>query len=79
MLLLQQVETEQSEENLVTTETVVAEVSKGSAVTFEVNSSRNIPSDGAPHKMTIFNDDFPAHSWQFKITLLLSIRNHAEL
>ncbi|MGH8001755.1 MAG: mucoidy inhibitor MuiA family protein, partial [Brasilonema sp.] len=56
----QTVETEQSEENLVTAQTVAAEISKqGNVVTFQLNSSGNIPSDGAPHKTTIFNDDFP--------------------
>ncbi|MGJ5674387.1 MAG: mucoidy inhibitor MuiA family protein [Nostochopsis sp.] len=41
-------------------ETVVAEVSReGSVVTFKLSSSGNIPSDGTPHKTTIFNDDFP--------------------
>ncbi len=41
-------------------ETVVAEVSReGSVVTFKLSSTGNIPSDGTPHKTTIFNDDFP--------------------
>jgi uncharacterized protein (TIGR02231 family) len=41
-------------------ETVVAEVSReGSVVTFKLSSSGNIPSDGTPHKTTIFHDDFP--------------------
>jgi uncharacterized protein (TIGR02231 family) len=40
-------------------ETVIAEVSReGSVVTFKLSSSTNIPSDGTPHKTTIFNDDF---------------------
>ncbi|WP_339381055.1 mucoidy inhibitor MuiA family protein [Brasilonema sp. UFV-L1] len=56
----QTLETEQSQENLVTAQTVVAEISKeGNVVTFQLNSNGNIPSDGAPHKTTIFNDDFP--------------------
>ncbi len=43
-------------------ETVVAEVSKaGSVVTFKLNSGGNIPSDGAPHKTTIFQDDYPSN------------------
>jgi hypothetical protein len=54
------IETEQPEENLVVAETVVAEVSKeGSVVTFKLSTGGNIPSDGAPHKTTIFNDDYP--------------------
>jgi uncharacterized protein (TIGR02231 family) len=41
-------------------ETVVAKVSReGSVVTFKLSSSGNIPSDGTPHKTTIFHDDFP--------------------
>ncbi|MBW4666814.1 MAG: mucoidy inhibitor MuiA family protein [Cyanomargarita calcarea GSE-NOS-MK-12-04C] len=41
-------------------ENVVAEVAReGSVVTFKLNGGGNIPNDGAPHKMTIFNDDFP--------------------
>ncbi len=41
-------------------ETVVAEISQqGSVVTFQLGGSGNIPSDGNPHKATIFNDNFP--------------------
>jgi uncharacterized protein (TIGR02231 family) len=41
-------------------ETVVAEISQqGSVVTFQLGGNGNIPSDGNPHKVTIFNDDFP--------------------
>ncbi|MCC5659435.1 mucoidy inhibitor MuiA family protein [Nostoc sp. XA010] len=48
------------EDSLIPAETVTAEVSKeGSVVTFKLNSGGNIPSDGAPHKTTIFNDDYP--------------------
>jgi len=54
------IDTEQPEENLVLAETLVAEVSReGSAATFKLSSGGNIPSDGAPHKTTIFHDDFP--------------------
>lgn len=43
-------------------ETVVAQVSKqGSVVTFKLSGGGNIPSDGAPHKTTIFNDDYPCN------------------
>ncbi|MBK1988059.1 mucoidy inhibitor MuiA family protein [Sphaerospermopsis aphanizomenoides BCCUSP55] len=52
--------TEEDEELSLQAETVVTEVSKqGSVVTFKLNSGGNIPSDGAPHKTTIFQDDFP--------------------
>ncbi|WP_016950888.1 mucoidy inhibitor MuiA family protein [Anabaena sp. PCC 7108] len=50
----------EDEENFIIAETVVTEVSKqGSVVTFKLNSGGNIPSDGAPHKTTIFQDDYP--------------------
>ncbi|MDZ8089958.1 MAG: mucoidy inhibitor MuiA family protein, partial [Nostoc sp. DedQUE12b] len=45
---------------IIPAETVTAEVSKeGSVVSFKLNGGGNIPSDGAPHKTTIFNDDYP--------------------
>ncbi|WP_310485369.1 mucoidy inhibitor MuiA family protein [Chamaesiphon sp. VAR_48_metabat_403] len=41
-------------------ENVVAEVTQqGSIVTFQLGGGGNIPSDGNPHKATIFNDNFP--------------------
>ncbi|WP_373525747.1 mucoidy inhibitor MuiA family protein [Nostoc sp.] len=53
---------EVAEDSLIPAETVTAEVSKeGSVVTFKLNSGGNIPSDGAPHKTTIFNDDYPCN------------------
>ncbi len=40
--------------------TVVADLSQqGSVVTFQLGGGGNIPSDGNPHKATIFNDNFP--------------------
>ncbi|MEH2260060.1 mucoidy inhibitor MuiA family protein [Nostoc sp.] len=55
-----QEEDEVAEDSLIPAETVTAEVSKeGSVVTFKLNGGGNIPSDGAPHKTTIFNDDYP--------------------
>ncbi len=51
-----------AEENYFEAETSVAEVSReGSVVTFKLNGSGNIPNDGAPHKTTIFNDDYPCN------------------
>ncbi|MCC5598432.1 mucoidy inhibitor MuiA family protein [Nostoc favosum] len=48
------------EDSLIPAEIVTAEVSKeGSVVIFKLNGGGNIPSDGAPHKTTIFNDDYP--------------------
>ncbi|KAF3888416.1 MULTISPECIES: mucoidy inhibitor MuiA family protein [Nostocales] len=53
-------DTERSQENFVDAESAVAEISRqGSAVNFKLNNSGHIPSDGAPHKTTIFNDDYP--------------------
>ena len=47
------------EDKLIEAETVVAEISKeGSVVTFKLDGGGNIPSDGTPHKTTIFNDDY---------------------
>jgi uncharacterized protein (TIGR02231 family) len=40
-------------------ENIVAQVSQqGSVVTFQLGGNGNIPSDGNPHKETIFNDNF---------------------
>ncbi|MHC5614361.1 MAG: mucoidy inhibitor MuiA family protein [Nostoc sp.] len=51
---------EVTEDSLIPAETMTAEVSKqGSIVTFKLNGGGNIPNDGAPHKTTIFNDDYP--------------------
>lgn len=50
------------EEGYIEAETTTAEVSKEeSVVSFKLNGSGNIPNDGAPHKATIFNDEFPCH------------------
>ncbi|WP_414566050.1 MULTISPECIES: mucoidy inhibitor MuiA family protein [unclassified Anabaena] len=47
------------EASFIPAETVVSEVSrKGSVVTFQLNGGGNIPSDGSPHKTTIFQDDY---------------------
>jgi uncharacterized protein (TIGR02231 family) len=55
-------EIEDTQDNLILAETVKAEVSKeGSIVTFKLNSGGNIPSDGTPHKITVFNDDYPCN------------------
>lgn len=51
-----------TEEVYVEAEIEKAEVStEGSVVSFKLNNSGNIPNDGAPHKVTIFNDNFPSH------------------
>ncbi|MBE9000141.1 MULTISPECIES: mucoidy inhibitor MuiA family protein [unclassified Nostoc] len=57
-----QEEDQGADDVLIPAETVTAEVSKeGSVVTFKLNGGGNIPSDGAPHKTTIFNDDYPCN------------------
>jgi uncharacterized protein (TIGR02231 family) len=54
--------TEEDEANFIAAETVVTEVSKqGSVVTFKLNNGGNIPSDGTPHKITIFQGDYPCN------------------
>jgi uncharacterized protein (TIGR02231 family) len=53
---------EENEENLIDAETVVTEVShQGSVVTFKLNSCGHIPTDGTPHKTTIFQTDYPCN------------------
>ncbi|MBW4675765.1 MAG: mucoidy inhibitor MuiA family protein [Desmonostoc geniculatum HA4340-LM1] len=57
-----QEEDEVAQDSLIAAEIVTAELSKeGSVVTFKLNGGGNIPSDGAPHKTTIFNDDYPCN------------------
>jgi uncharacterized protein (TIGR02231 family) len=57
-----QEEGEVAEDDLIQAESVTAEVSKeGSVVNFKLNGGGNIPSDGVPHKTTIFNDDYPCN------------------
>ena len=54
--------TEQNDESevLIAAETVNGKVSnQGSVVTFKLKNKSNILSDGAPHKTTIFHDDYP--------------------
>jgi uncharacterized protein (TIGR02231 family) len=55
-----QEEDEVAQDTFIPAETVTAEVSKeGNVVTFKLTGGSNIPSDGAPHKTTIFNDNYP--------------------
>ncbi|MBD2725546.1 mucoidy inhibitor MuiA family protein [Nostoc sp. FACHB-892] len=55
-----QEEDEVAQDNFIPAETITAEVSKeGNVVTFKLTGGSNIPSDGAPHKTTIFNDNYP--------------------
>lgn len=53
--------------------TVAAEVkSEGGVVTFAIDRNGNIPSDGTPQKITIFNDDYPSHVSYIAIPKLVS-------
>ncbi|HEY9728483.1 MAG TPA: mucoidy inhibitor MuiA family protein [Chroococcales cyanobacterium] len=54
-------------------ETVAAAVSKeGGVITFQLDGNSNIPSDGAPHKVTIFSDDYPSRPEYIAIPKLVS-------
>ncbi|AUT03098.1 hypothetical protein CLI64_23305 [Nostoc sp. CENA543] len=51
---------EEAEDEVIPATNMGTEVAKeGSIVTFKLQAGGNIPSDGAPHKTTIFNDDYP--------------------
>lgn len=52
------------EQEFIEAETVVAVSREGSVVTFRLDGNGNIPSDGAPHKITIFSDDYPFR-WEY--------------
>lgn len=48
-------------EQLFEAQSVAAEVSsEGGVVTFRLDRNSDIPSDGAPHKITIFSDNYPS-------------------
>ncbi|WP_017315560.1 mucoidy inhibitor MuiA family protein [Mastigocladopsis repens] len=65
-------ETKEPQANLVAAETVIAESRQGSAVSFQLSNGGNIPSNGAPHKTTIFNDDFPCSFEYIAVPRLVS-------
>ena len=53
-------EIQELEEKIVAADVITAEVYReGNVVTFNLSGGGNIPSDGAPHKTTIFQDDYP--------------------
>jgi uncharacterized protein (TIGR02231 family) len=61
------------EEDFIQAKPLVTEVAKeGSIVTFKLNGGGNIPSDGAPHKSTIFNDNYPCEFQYVAIPRLVS-------
>jgi len=52
----------------------IAEVLKqGGIINFRVSSGGNIPSDGTPHKTTIFNADYPCRAEYIAIPRLISL------
>jgi uncharacterized protein (TIGR02231 family) len=54
-------------------ESIVAQVSQtGGVVTFELDGNNNIPSDGNPHKVTIFHDEYPGNLQHIVIPKLVS-------
>ena len=63
----------QDEVESISAEVVAATVAKsGSVVTFEVRGGGNIPSDGTPHKVTIFNDRYPSQLEYIAVPRLVS-------
>lgn len=54
-------------------ETATAKISReGSTVSFQVGGNSNIPSDGNPHKVTIFSDNYPYQPQYITIPRLVS-------
>ena len=53
-------EIEELDNTIIEADVITAQVSQeGNVVTFNLDGNGNIPSDGAPHKTTIFQDDYP--------------------
>ena len=46
--------------------------SAGGVVTFAIDGNNNIPGDGASHKITIFNDEYPSHLEYIAVPKLVS-------
>ncbi|MGB3509113.1 MAG: mucoidy inhibitor MuiA family protein [Microcoleaceae cyanobacterium] len=60
-------------EEEIATQTAMATILKsGSFVTFELEAKNHIPSDGAAHKVIIFNDDYPSYFQFVAIPKLIS-------
>ncbi|KJH73014.1 mucoidy inhibitor MuiA family protein [Aliterella atlantica] len=58
---------------LIEAENVETAVSReGGVVTFQVSGGSNIPSDGAPHKITIFSDNYPCQLQYIAMPRLVS-------
>lgn len=55
-------------------QTATAEIFKqGSVITFGVSGKGNIPSDGTPHKTTVFNENYPCRTKYIAIPRLVSM------
>ncbi|NJO62041.1 MAG: mucoidy inhibitor MuiA family protein [Richelia sp. RM2_1_2] len=66
-------EIQELEKEIIQAEVITAEVSQeGNVVTFNLDGSGNIPSDGAPHKTTIFQDDYPCNFGYIAMPRLVS-------
>ncbi|WP_414624463.1 mucoidy inhibitor MuiA family protein [Calothrix sp. CCY 0018] len=60
-------------ENTIEADVITAEVSQeGNVVTFNLDGNGNIPSDGTPHKTTIFQDDYPCNFGYIAMPRLVS-------
>ena len=58
---------------LIEAQNVETAISKeGGVVTFQVSGGNNIPSDGSPHKITIFNDNYPCQLQYIAMPRLVS-------
>lgn len=69
----QELEMADEEERFIAADIVTAEVAKqGSVITFQLNHNGNIPSDGTPHKNTIFQDEIPCQFYYVAIPKLVS-------
>ncbi|BAY84191.1 hypothetical protein NIES267_36870 [Calothrix parasitica NIES-267] len=64
---------EELENARIEADVITAEVlQEGNVVNFNLDSSGNIPSDGAPHKITIFQDDYPCNFHYIAMPRLVS-------
>ncbi|MDY6899065.1 MAG: mucoidy inhibitor MuiA family protein [Cyanobacteriota bacterium] len=64
---------EELENAKIEADVVTAEVfQEGNVVNFNLDNSGNIPSDGAPHKITIFQDDYPCNFYYIAMPRLVS-------
>ena len=62
-----------SEPEPIEAETATAQISReGGIVSFQVGGNTNIPSDGTPHKVTIFSDNYPSQPKYIAVPRLVS-------